>query len=92
MDWDGFADDVLAVVDAWGRSTDLVAVGHSKGGAALLLAEQRRPGHLRRPVLLRAGGPMPTGPMPAPSTRSDRDDNPLAAGAPDGADAVFESP
>jgi pimeloyl-ACP methyl ester carboxylesterase len=43
MDWNGFADDVLAVVDAWGVD-DLVAVGHSKGGAALLLAEQRRPG------------------------------------------------
>ena len=48
MDWDGFADDVLAVVDALGQRGDLegqvVAAGHSKGGAALLLAEQRRPG------------------------------------------------
>ena len=53
MDWDGFADDVLAVVDAWGVD-ELVAVGHSKGGAALLLAEQRRPGTFRAPVPVRA--------------------------------------
>jgi len=48
MEWDGFADDVLAVVDAMaaaGIDVDgLVAAGHSKGGASLLLAEQRRPG------------------------------------------------
>ncbi len=55
MDWNGFADDVLAVVDAWGVD-ELVAVGHSKGGAALLLAEQRRPGTFRALWLLRAGG------------------------------------
>jgi len=48
LDWNGFADDVLAVVDAMdaaGIDTEgLLAVGHSKGGAALLLAEERRPG------------------------------------------------
>ncbi|HET6949075.1 MAG TPA: alpha/beta hydrolase [Acidimicrobiales bacterium] len=41
--WGGMADDVLAVVD----DLDLAggpAVGHSMGGTALLLAEQRRPG------------------------------------------------
>lgn len=46
-DWHGFADDVLAVVDELGviaGQGPLVAAGHSKGGAALLLAEQRRPG------------------------------------------------
>jgi pimeloyl-ACP methyl ester carboxylesterase len=41
--WDGFADDVLAVVDALGLRRPF-GVGHSMGGAALLLAEQRRPG------------------------------------------------
>lgn len=41
--WHGFADDVLAVVDALGTSA-VVAAGHSKGAAALLIAEQRRPG------------------------------------------------
>ena len=41
--WEGFADDVLAVVDALGLRGG-AAVGHSKGGAALLLAEAARPG------------------------------------------------
>ena len=41
--WEGFADDVLAVIDALDVSPRL-GVGHSKGGAALLLAEERRPG------------------------------------------------
>ncbi|MBL8777052.1 MAG: alpha/beta hydrolase [Acidimicrobiales bacterium] len=48
--WRGFADDVLAIVEHL-RSEEggigdgpLLAAGHSKGGAALLLAEQRRPG------------------------------------------------
>jgi pimeloyl-ACP methyl ester carboxylesterase len=48
MDWNGFADDVLAVVDAMTAAgidtAGLVAAGHSKGGAALILAEERRPG------------------------------------------------
>lgn len=43
IDWHGFGEDVLAVVDALGL-TDVIAAGHSKGGAALLLAEQARPG------------------------------------------------
>jgi len=46
MSWDGFAADVLAVVDhlaAMGQPTT-IAAGHSKGGASLLLAEQARPG------------------------------------------------
>src|SRR5947208_10834682 len=41
--WTGFADDVLAAVDG----VDLerpVGVGHSSGGAALLMAEATRPG------------------------------------------------
>jgi pimeloyl-ACP methyl ester carboxylesterase len=41
--WTGMADDVLAVVDHLGL-TDVRAVGHSMGGAALLMAEERRPG------------------------------------------------
>ena len=46
MSWNGFAQDALAVVDhlsSIGHSPT-VAAGHSKGGAALLLAEQDRPG------------------------------------------------
>lgn len=46
LEWEGFADDVLAVVDALGLERPY-GVGHSKGGAALLLAEQRRPGTFR---------------------------------------------
>jgi pimeloyl-ACP methyl ester carboxylesterase len=41
--WEGFGDDVSAVVDALGLERP-AAVGHSKGGAALLLAEAARPG------------------------------------------------
>lgn len=40
--WHGFGDDVLAVVDGFGWNR-LVAVGHSKGGAALAMAELARP-------------------------------------------------
>jgi pimeloyl-ACP methyl ester carboxylesterase len=44
-DWHHFADDVLAVTDHLGLAGDptLLACGHSKGGAALLLAQARRP-------------------------------------------------
>ena len=44
--WHGFADDVLAVAGHLGVVGDaaLVACGHSKGGAALLLGEQKQPG------------------------------------------------
>ncbi len=41
--WSGFADDVLAAVDGLGLE-DPIGLGHSSGGAALLLAEARRPG------------------------------------------------
>ena len=37
-DWNGFATDALAVVDALGLGPELVAAGHSCGGALLLLA------------------------------------------------------
>ena len=48
--WHGFADDVLAVADHLGVAGDnsLVACGHSKGGAALLLGEQKQPGSFPR--------------------------------------------
>lgn len=49
FDWIGMADDVLCAVEHLDRSRPgapslLVGAGHSMGGAALLLAEQRRPG------------------------------------------------
>ena len=72
--WSGFATDVLTAVDAFGLS-GAVAVGHSCGGAALLLAEQRRPGtfgalYLFEPVVV------PDRPVPSPL-----DENPLSRGA-----------
>ncbi len=44
--WPHFADDVAAVADHLGLASDptLLAGGHSKGAAALLLAEAARPG------------------------------------------------
>jgi pimeloyl-ACP methyl ester carboxylesterase len=43
--WDAVAGDVLAVVDDLGLPVgEVLGVGHSMGGAALLLAEQARPG------------------------------------------------
>lgn len=72
--WAGFADDVLAVVDALGFAR-IDAVGHSKGGAALLLAEARRPGtfrslYLYEPVV-----------MPTEWAPQNTGANPLADGA-----------
>lgn len=43
--WAGMGDDVLAAVDGLGLPAgQVIGVGHSMGGAALLLAEQARPG------------------------------------------------
>jgi pimeloyl-ACP methyl ester carboxylesterase len=72
-DWTGFADDALAVVDGFGLERPY-GVGHSAGGAALLLAEAARPGTFRalyvyEPVV------MPIDGEPEPH------DNPLSAGA-----------
>jgi pimeloyl-ACP methyl ester carboxylesterase len=48
--WHGFGDDVLAVTDHLGLrgEPDLLAVGHSKGGAALVLGELEQPGTYAR--------------------------------------------
>ena len=43
FNWTGFGTDVLTVVDTLGLE-GAVGVGHSCGGAALLLAEEARPG------------------------------------------------
>lgn len=45
LDWPDFRDDVLAVVDGLDLPAgEVLGVGHSMGGAALVLAEQARPG------------------------------------------------
>ena len=49
-DWTGFAADALAVVDGFGLTRPF-AVGHSAGGALLLLAEEDRPGTFAGMVL-----------------------------------------
>jgi len=74
LEWYGFADDILSVVDALDLHRPF-AVGHSKGAASLLLAEQARPGtframYLYEPVVV------PTEHVGPPSL-----DNPLSQGA-----------
>lgn len=72
-DWHDFADDLLGVVRAAGLERPF-GVGHSCGGALLLLAEEAEPATFRslycyEPVL------MPADPPPPPTS------NPLAEGA-----------
>lgn len=73
--WHGFATDALAVVDAAGLDRPF-GVGHSAGGAALLLAELARPGTFRAIWCFEPIIPPVVGQMP-PASRA----NPLAEGA-----------
>jgi len=70
LDWYGFGRDVLAVVDELDLGT-VQAVGHSKGGAAILLAEQARRGTIERAVCFE--------PVVFPPSEGERGENPLAA-------------
>ncbi len=75
LDWSGFGDDVFAAVDGLDLERPF-GVGHSLGGAALVMAEQRRPGTFRglwcyEPVIM-PPELITEGPVP---------DNPLSAGA-----------
>lgn len=67
FDWQGMADDVLAVIDHLGL-TGVRGAGHSMGGAALLLAEQTRPGTMQalwcyEPIVFPGGEGRPGNPM-----------------------------
>lgn len=75
--WEEFSDDALAVTDHLGLAAHrrLIAGGHSKGAAALLWSEARRPGVYPRvwayePIVVPSDTPI----LAAP-------DNPLSAGA-----------
>jgi pimeloyl-ACP methyl ester carboxylesterase len=64
FDWAGMSDDVLAVAEVVGAPFH--GVGHSMGGAALMLAEEARPGLLRsaflyEPIVFPADLASPTG-------------------------------
>ena len=75
--WDGFGADALCVAEHFCIAGDgaLIAAGHSKGAAALLLAEHATPGTFRNiwayePITFPFDGPLPHA-----------DDFPLAVGA-----------
>ena len=74
FDWSGFAVDVATVVDHLGLDSP-DGFGHSCGGAAVLLAEQARPGTFRSLYCFEPAV------LPGTPDASAIEDNPLSAGA-----------
>jgi pimeloyl-ACP methyl ester carboxylesterase len=67
--WGGFRDDALAVIDTLTADLPLLGVGHSMGGAVLLMAELARPGTFRalalyEPIVFPDPGSHPVGDSP----------------------------
>ena len=75
VDWTRFGDDALAVARRIAPDGGLVGVGHSMGGAALLMAAHREPDRFDRLVLFE--------PIAIPDTapRAPMDDHPIVVGA-----------
>lgn len=60
LDWEAMGGDLLAVIDQLSPDEPVLAVGHSMGGSAIILAETERPGTVERawtfePIMLRRG-------------------------------------
>lgn len=75
-DWDGFGDDLTSVLDDLAPPGPVFGVGHSMGGAALLMAELARPGSFRSLYLYE-----PIVPPPTPTTDGLLAENGMAAAA-----------
>ncbi|MGA1440242.1 MAG: alpha/beta fold hydrolase [Ilumatobacteraceae bacterium] len=75
VDWRRFGDDCIAVCDAIAPSGGIVGIGHSMGGAALLMAAHRRPDLFRRLVLFEPIAVPPDAPV------VDMESHPLVVGA-----------
>lgn len=75
VDWQRFGDDALAVSREIAPDGGLVGVGHSMGGAALLMAARRDPDRFRRLVLFEPIA------IPDDVTRVVMDDHPIVIGA-----------
>jgi pimeloyl-ACP methyl ester carboxylesterase len=75
VDWAGFGDDALNAARSVAPHGGLVGVGHSMGGAALLMAAHRDPGRFDRLVLFEPIA------IPDGTPRPPMDDHPIVVGA-----------
>lgn len=75
VDWRRFGDDCVAVCEAIAPTGGIIGVGHSMGGASLLMAAHRRPDLFSRLVLFEPIAVDPNGPA------VDMESHPLVVGA-----------